>query len=126
MNDDRERGDEQPTAPALPDTIDLPNACVACWYWGGPRFNPPGLDWASPVPPLRLWNTGRCRRYPPKVLAETDSPDGDAISISAYTRWPTPMGGDWCGEFEPTDGRDIVEQIAKVTAHLRTGGTREQ
>lgn len=126
MTDERERGDEPPTAPALPDTVTLPNACVACRYWGGPRFDPPTLDWAEPLPPLRLRSAGKCRRHPPAVLSETDGgSDGDQLSFSAYTRWPKTMGQDWCGEFAPTDGADIVEQVARATRHLK-GGTREQ
>jgi hypothetical protein len=119
MNDSPKRGDELPTAPPLPDVVNMPNACVACRFWGGNRFDvPTGDDLLAPLPPLNLHGRAPCRRIPPVVVAEGGSGDGGEWSTEGFTRWPRTGGKEWCGHFEPTDGADVVRQLDDVRRRL--------
>jgi len=49
---------------------------------------------------------GDCRKHAPQPCAVRDRSGRDADNVRIVSWWPRVMHSDWCGDYEPIDGRD--------------------
>jgi hypothetical protein len=72
---------------------DVREICLSCGFWTADAAQRAEAERVR-VARMGIAPRFECRSRPPMVLP------------SAQSLWPTTLATDWCGEWEPVDGRD--------------------